>query len=92
MHCHSISVNNSFHTYLIIFLGDESCEKKLDSYFISHGISCKTFECKKEVKEFLEVDIPIISYDNEALLEIDSRCSAMNFHEWLGSIVCGVDW
>ncbi|XP_028410049.1 ribonuclease P protein subunit p40-like [Dendronephthya gigantea] len=69
----------------------DTCEQKLDSYFISLGISCKTFECKKEVKAFLEVNIPIISFNNEAFLEIDSQCNAMDFHEWLGSLVCGVD-
>lgn len=75
-----------------ILPGDEACRQRLDAYFKSHDIAFEPVTCQQDLKEFSELNIPIISYSNEPFMEIDSECSGIAFHEWLGCVVCGVDW
>ncbi|CAB3982242.1 Hypothetical predicted protein [Paramuricea clavata] len=70
---------------------DEPSRQKLEAYFKSHGIIYEAFTNKQELQEFSELDIPVISYNNEPFLEVDSECNGIAFHEWLGCVVCGVD-
>ena len=77
---------------IIISPGDEQCGQKLQEYFRSHAIIYETFTCKHELQEFSELHIPIIPFNNEPFVEIDSECNSLAFHEWLGCVVCGIDW
>ncbi|XP_046843351.1 ribonuclease P protein subunit p40-like [Xenia sp. Carnegie-2017] len=65
--------------------------EKLQSYLKSRGIISQPFHCEHYVENFNNIDVPTISFHDESFFDISATCNYLEFHEWLGCVLCNVD-